>query len=89
MARGWPGDRACDRLDESLIRLKGIAAAVGCISVAVEVQADACPHLDEALHTLATLALDEVEAAEKASEELSRELRATKGIPEPGKVAAG
>ena len=57
--------------------------------MAVEVEADACPHLDEALHALATLALDEVEAAEKASEELSRELRAAKGIPEPGKVAAG
>jgi hypothetical protein len=89
MARGWPGARACDRLDESLVRLKGIAAAVGCISVAVEVQADACPHLDEALHALATLALDEVKAADEAADELRRGMRAANGIPKPGEVAAG
>ena len=57
--------------------------------MAVEVEADACPHLDEALHTLATLALDEVKAADEAADELRREMRAANGIPKPGEVAAG
>ena len=75
MARGWPGDRPVDRMEESLYRLKGLAAAVGCIAVAVEMQADACPHLHSALHTIAMLALDEVEAAEQAGEEMRQKVR--------------
>ncbi len=38
MARGWPGCRAVDTLDESLVRLRGIGAALGCVGVAVELQ---------------------------------------------------
>jgi hypothetical protein len=85
MARGWPGDRAGDRLDESLVRLKGLAAATSAIGVAVEKERDACPLLHDVLHTLGMLALDEVEVVEKASEELWQELRAAKGVPEPQK----
>lgn len=85
MARGWPGCRAVDTLDECLVRLRGIGAAVGAIGVAVEKERDACPLLPDALHTLGLLALDEVEVAEKAAEELWGEVRAAKGIPEPKK----
>jgi len=41
--------------------------------------------LHKALHTLGILALDEVEAAEMAREEMRQEVREAKGIPEPGK----
>ncbi len=85
MARGWPGAGPGIRLEESLYRLKGIAAATGCIGVAVEMQSDGCPHLHSALQTLAMVALDEVEAVQKAEGEVREELRTAKGIPEPGK----
>jgi hypothetical protein len=53
--------------------------------VAVEMQSDGLPYLHTALASLAELAFDEVEAAERVREEMRQEVREAKGIPEPGK----
>ena len=48
-------------------------------------QSDGLPYLHTALASLAELAFDEVEAAERVREEMRQEVREAKGIPEPGK----
>ena len=65
-----PGPAARPRRRDRLHRGSGRAAA---------------RRLHKALHTLGILALDEVEAAEMAREEMRQEVREAKGIPEPGK----
>jgi len=81
-----PGlDRSCDRLDESLFLLKGLAAAVWCIGTVDEGRQAELPYLDRALSVLGELASAEVQKAEAASEEMWQELRAAKGFPEPEK----
>lgn len=83
MARGGEGERPIDLLEESLSRLRGIGAAVAAIGVAVEKEADACPRLWSALQILGELALDEVEVADKASEDVWAEVRAGRNLTEP------
>lgn len=66
--------------DECLSRLRGIAAATGATGAAVEKEGDACPRLHDALRTLGLPALDEVEVAEKASDEPWEDYREAKGL---------
>ena len=79
MARGTANERPIDRLEENLCRLRGLAAAVGCIGVAIEGESGACLRPDYALQILATIAHEEAELAEKEVEELWRRTAAGEG----------
>ena len=79
-----PGlDRTCDRVEDALFLLKGLAAAVWCIGTVDEGRQAELPHLDRALTALGELAFAEVEKAEAASEEMWEELNQAGGIAVP------